>query len=93
MSSLTIGPSGEWKLKTDGTNMLIEHLPTGNTWEFAPNGDFDIPADLTGRVDKTIYDGTQQKLTVENTESSSGSSGGGSQTGESRFYATRRVQS
>ncbi len=91
MSSLSIGPSGEWVLETDGTNLLIKHVPTGNTWNYAPNGDLDIPADLTGRVDKTIYDATQEKLTVENTKGSGGGGGGDTSSDGNSFYLSRRV--
>jgi len=54
----------DWELEDDGTNLYIRHTSTGNEWEFAPNGDLDLPADLTGRVDRTIYDATAEEMSA-----------------------------
>lgn len=70
---------GDWRLTNSGSSLVIEHLPSGNQWNFRSAGELDIPGDLSGRVNKTIYDASEQKIPGDTIES------------KSKLYPNRRV--
>jgi hypothetical protein len=82
MPELNIGD--DWGFEDRGPVFVLRHNPTGNEWKFSNNGDFDLPADLTGRVNQTIYDGTEEIMSASLDPDVKEELG-------SNFYLSRRV--